>query len=179
MTFLPALGVGFAFGFLLQKAGLARYERIVRVFVFQDLTVLKFLLSALVVGAVGVRALIALDVATSVPVPATFPIGNAAGGVLFGAGMALSGFCPGTIAAGVGEGRIDYLVAGVAGLVAGALGFGLAYPVLAPLVARGAVAGLTLPDWLDLDPWLVVILFMEMAGLLFYLLERGRSAAER
>jgi uncharacterized membrane protein YedE/YeeE len=173
---LQALSVGFAFGWLLQKAGLSRYDRIVNVYRFRDLAVVKFLVSALVVGAVGVRGLVALGLAGPVPVPSTFLVGNFGGGLLFGVGMAASGFCPGTIAAGIGEGRLDYLVPGGLGLVAGALAFGLAYPWVFPLVAKGATIGATLPLLLGADPWLVVVLLAEAAALLFYLIERRASA---
>lgn len=56
METLAPLLIGFMFGWLLQKAGLSRYERIVNVFRFHDLAVLKFLLSALVTAAVGIAS---------------------------------------------------------------------------------------------------------------------------
>ena len=113
---IAPLCIGFAFGWLLQKAGLAHYERIVNVFRFRDLAVLKFLLSALVTAAVGIRLLQGFGWAGDVPVPTTYVVGNLAGGVIFGVGMALSGFCPGTVAAGAGVGRPDYLIPGGVGL---------------------------------------------------------------
>ncbi|HEX7671632.1 MAG TPA: YeeE/YedE thiosulfate transporter family protein [Polyangiaceae bacterium] len=172
MTLAAGLGVGFCFGWLLEKAGLARYDRIVNVYRLRDLAVLKFLLSGLVVGAFGIRALVAFGAAVSVPVPSTFLVGNFGGGLLFGVGMALSGFCPGTIAAGVGEGRLDYLIPGSLGLFAGALAFGGVYRWLVPLVAHGAQVGLTLPNSLGVDTWLVIALLAEVALILFYALER-------
>lgn len=176
---LAAASVGFAFGGLLQKAGLSRYDRIVNIYRFRDLAVLKFLLSALVVGAFCVRFLGAFGVEGIVPVPSTFMVGNFGGGVLFGIGMAVSGFCPGTIAAGIGEGRLDYLVPGAVGLVAGALCFGASYSWLAPVAARGAVVAATLPALLGVDPWLVVALLAVIACLLFYTIERGGSSSRR
>jgi uncharacterized membrane protein YedE/YeeE len=178
MTWAAALGIGFCFGWLLEKAGLARYERVVNVFRFRDFTVLKFLLSALVVGALGNRALLALDLTASLPVPATFLGGNLAGGMVFGIGMALSGFCPGTIAAGIGEGRLDYLIPGSLGLLAGALGFGALYPRLFRSLAGSVHLAATIPEWLGVEPWLVVLLLAELAAILCYLIER-RSARTR
>jgi len=179
MEMLAAVSVGFGFGWLLQKAGLARYDRIVNIYRFRDLAVLKFLLSALVSGAIGVLVLTATGVSGIVPVPRTFLVGNFAGGVVFGIGMAISGFCPGTIAAGIGEGRLDYLVPGVLGLVAGAFAFGALYSTLAPLAARGAVTGDTLPAWLGVEPWLVVAILTAAALVLLYAVERGGTAHER
>lgn len=175
---LEALAVGLSFGFLLQKAGLSRYDRIVNVYRFRDLAVLKFLLTAVVVGAVGIRVLVTVGVAGALPVPATSLVGTLVGGVLFGIGMALSGFCPGTVAAGVGEGRLDYLVPGVLGLVAGALGFGAIYPWLSPLLRRGAIGAATLPGWIGAEPWLLVLLIAELFGLAVYALERPHARPE-
>jgi uncharacterized protein len=175
---LAAVGVGFAFGWLLQKAGLSRYDRIAGVYLFTDLAVIKFLLSALVVGALCMRALVTLGYASSLPVPPTYFAGNIGGGILFGVGMAASGFCPGTIAAGAGEGRLDYLIPGMLGLIGGALTFGLLYPWVFPLVGRNVHSGATLPDSIGGDPWLVVILLVEVALLIFYVIEKPRSSAD-
>jgi uncharacterized protein len=177
MSIVEALAIGFCFGWLLEKAGLARYERIANIYRFRDLAVLKFLLSALVVGALGIRVSIALGLAISVPIPATFLLGNFAGGLIFGVGMALSGFCPGTIAAGIGEGRLDYLIAGSLGLLAGALAFGACYPHVFSFFARTAHPGMTLADWLGVDPWLTVVLMVEIVAFGFYWIER-RAGAE-
>lgn len=171
-----ALAVGFAFGWLLQKAGLSRYERIVGVYLFEDLAVVKVLLTALVVGALCLRALTALGLAGAVPVPATYFAGNVAGGFLFGIGMAVSGFCPGTVAAGAGEGRLDYLIPGMLGLVAGALAFGIVYPSLLPLVSIDVRPGLTIARWLGADPWLVLLVLAQIVLLVFYALERRGAA---
>jgi len=177
---LASAGVGFAFGWLLQKAGLSRYERIADVYRFKDLTVVKFLLSALLAGAFTLRLLDAAGLGSSLPVPSTYFAGNVLGGVLFGVGMAASGFCPGTVAAGAGEGRLDYLVPGMLGLVVGALAFGFSYPWVFPLVARDVRPGLTFAVWLGVDPWLVVVLLAEVTFLVFYAIERsgGRRAGE-
>lgn len=169
--------VGFAFGWLLQKAGLSRYERIVGVYRFEDLAVVKVLLTALVVGAACLRALTALGLAGAVPIPATYFAGNVAGGVLFGIGMALSGFCPGTVAAGAGEGRLDYLIPGMLGLVAGALIFGVVYPWVLPLVSVDVRPGLTIARWLGADPWLVLLVLTQVVLLVFYAIENHRTGA--
>ena len=115
------LAIGFFFGGCLQKAGLAHYDRIVNVFRLRDFSVLKFLLTALVTAAIGIRALQSLGLASTVPIPSTYVVGNLLGGLIFGVGMALSGFCPGTVAAGAGEGRLDYVLPGGLGLYTGAV----------------------------------------------------------
>ena len=170
--------IGFAFGWLLQKAGLSRYDRIVNVFRFEDFAVIKFLLSALVTAAVGLRLLAAAGYATSVPIPATYLAGNLLGGLVFGVGMALSGFCPGTVAAGAGEGRLDYVIPGGLGLFTGAVLYGFAYERVMPALSSwGRVGAVTFADVLRVEPWLVIVFFAELALLVFYVIERGRAPA--
>jgi uncharacterized membrane protein YedE/YeeE len=179
MNIAAALGIGFCFGWLLEKAGLARYERIVNVFRFRDFAVFKFLFSALVVGAVAIQSLLGLGLSDSVPLPASFLLGNFGGGLLFGAGMALSGFCPGTIAAGIGEGRLDYLIPGSLGLILGALVFGALYPRVFPILTRSVQVAATVPDSLGVSPWLVIVLLAEVAAILFYVIDRRASSEPR
>lgn len=175
MNVVAPLAIGFAFAWLLQRAGLSRYDRIANVFRFRDLAVMKFLLSALVTGAVGLRVLDSLGFVGDLPVPTTYVAGNLGGGVVFGVGMALSGFCPGTVAAGAGEGRLDYLVPGMLGLFAGALVYGMAYDSVMPAVTKAWNAGSVTFDALArADAIWVVIVLAEVTGLLFYALERMR-----
>ena len=177
MNTVAPLLVGFAFGGCLQKAGLSRYERIVNLFRFRDFVVLKFLLSALVTAAIGIRVLEDLGLAANVPIPTTYVAGNLIGGLVFGVGMALSGFCPGTVAAGAGEGRLDYLVPGGLGLLTGAVIYGLAYERMMPVLSRwGRSGNVTFSDMMHVEPWLIIVLFVELTLGTFYWLERGRSA---
>ncbi len=91
-NYIIALFLGLAFGLLLQKAGLTKYNKIVNVFRFTDLAVLKFMLSALVVAMAGLFSLRALGWITFPNVPATYIVGNLVGGLIFGVGMALTGY---------------------------------------------------------------------------------------
>ena len=180
MSTLAPLFIGFGFGVCLQRAGLAHYDRIVNVFRFRDLTVLKFLLTALVTAAVGIRTLQSFGLAPVVPLPTTFLLANLVGGLIFGVGMALSGFCPGTVAAGAGEGRIDYLIPGGLGLYTGAVVYGLEYERVMPWLTRfGNLGNVTFAGLLHVEPWLVVLLFAELTLLVFYVIERGLAFSLR
>jgi uncharacterized membrane protein YedE/YeeE len=169
---LAPLLIGLAFGVVLQRSGLSRYDRIANVYRFSDLAVLKVLGSALVTAAIALQVMHAAHLEVAPPIPSTYAWGNMLGGVVFGVGMALSGFCPGTVAAGAGEGRLDYLVPGLAGLFAGAVVYGLLYDRVMPLFASAAHAA-TLADVLHIDPWLAVVLFAEVALLAFYAIDHG------
>ena len=87
-----SLTMGFFFGFALQKAGLSKYNKIVNVFRFTDMAVLKFMMTALVISMFGLFILRGLGLITFPRVPETYIAGNLIGGLIFGIGMALTGY---------------------------------------------------------------------------------------
>ena len=91
-NYILALLLGIGFGFSLNKAGLTRYSKIVNVFRFTDLAVLKFMMTALVVSMSGLYTLRGLGLISFPNVPATYIAGNLVGGLIFGVGMALTGY---------------------------------------------------------------------------------------
>jgi hypothetical protein len=92
MTSILAIVFGVIFGFSLNKAGLTKYHKIVNVFRLTDLAVLKFMMTALMVAMSGLYALRGLGLLTFPNVPATYVVGNLVGGLIFGVGMALTGY---------------------------------------------------------------------------------------
>ncbi len=90
--FIAAIFLGILFGFALNKGGLTRYRNIVGVFRLTDLTVIKFMLTALCVAAVGLYTLRQVGVIQFPAAPATYLLGNILGGLVFGIGMALTGY---------------------------------------------------------------------------------------
>lgn len=173
LNFILALVLGVFFGFALNKAGLTKYHKIINVYRFTDMTVLKFMMTALVVSMSGLYALRGLGLITFPNVPATYIVGNLVGGVIFGFGMALSGYCPGTAAAGAGEGKLDYLIPGLLGFLTGAVIYGLTYQQVFPKISALANYGnATLPDLWNLSPFLTILTFTLISLLLFYMIER-------
>lgn len=152
-----ALGLftGIVFGFLLQKGRVAKFPIIVGQFLLRDWTVAKIMGIAVVVGAIGVYALVGID-AASLHVKPALIAGVILGGVLFGFGMVLLGYCPGTSVAACGEGHRDAMV-GVAGMLVGAFAFVLLYRGLDPVLrAWGDLGKVTLPEITGTSPWLWV-----------------------
>ena len=87
-----ALLLGVGFGFALNKGGLTKYRRIAGQFRFTDMTVLKFMMTAIVVAMTGLYIFRGLGWITLPTVPATYIVGNLLGGLIFGVGMALAGY---------------------------------------------------------------------------------------
>ncbi len=169
-----ALILGVFFGLLLQKAGLTKYNKIVNVFRFTDMAVLKFMMTALVVAMTGLYALKWAGVIVFPSVPATYIAGNVIGGLIFGMGMAFSGYCPGTCVAGAGEGKLDYIVPGLLGFTTGAAIYGLLYPQIFPKISAIANYGAAIiPSLWNVSAALVIIFFALLSLLLFYLIDRS------
>jgi len=92
MNYVIAIVLGVFFGFSLNKAGLTKYNKIVNVFRLNDMAVLKFMMTALVVAMIGLYGLRGLGLVTFPAVPTTYVVGNIIGGLIFGVGMALAGY---------------------------------------------------------------------------------------
>jgi uncharacterized membrane protein YedE/YeeE len=108
---------GILFGFLLQKGGVAKYEVLMGALLLTDFTVMKIMLSAILVGMIGIFSMHALGL-VKLHVKPTKYAANVIGGLIFGLGFALIGYCPGTGAAALGQGNLD-AIPGIAGLMAG------------------------------------------------------------
>lgn len=146
------LFTGFLFGILLQKGRVAKYHVIVGQFLLKDWTVVKIMGTAVVVGAIGIYALLPTD-AVSLHVKPLAWGGIIFGGLCFGVGMTLLGYCPGTGVAACGEGRKDAYV-GVLGMMVGAGLYVALYPAVKSFIGRFGDAGkITLPELTGTSPW--------------------------
>ncbi len=92
------------------------------------------------------------------------------GGLIFGAGFGLLGYCPGTVAGAVGTGALDALAGGMVGMLIGAGLFADLYPSLkSGILSRGPFPAVTVPECLHLNEW-VVIVILEAGRIGFLLL---------
>jgi len=165
-TLLYGLVTGFLFGFLLQKARVVRYDKQLGALRLQDMTIIKFMGSSILVGMVGVYLLHDLGMAElSIKDMITGPV--VIGGLVFGLGWGLLGYCPGTSAGALGEGRVDAFW-GILGMIAGASLFAEVYPWLMQTVYTwGDFGEVTIPQLLGLNHWLIIPIFIVLVVLLF------------
>jgi uncharacterized protein len=152
------LGVvfGIVFGFLLQKGGVAKYHVLIGQLLLMDFTVVKVMLSAVVVGALGIHFMHRAGL-VELHIKPTRYASNTLGGLLFGAGFALAAYCPGTGAAAFGQGNYD-AIAMMAGMMAGSFLFaemsGWISRNIDPIGDRGKIS---LHDVLRMNPTMVVL----------------------
>lgn len=165
------LATGLVFGFLLQKARVTRYRTILGQFLFTDFTVLKVMLTAIVSGGIGIYALHAAGL-VHLHVKALALAANVLGGLIFGVGMAVAGYCPGTGVAAVGDGS-RHALAAVAGMVFGAGVYAEVYPYLEKnLLAWGVYGKATLATATGVPAWVFLAALAVIAGTVFFLVER-------
>jgi len=157
MQLTLGLVMGVVFGFLLHKGGVTKYDIIIGQLLLKDFTVVKIMLSAVLVGMIGVHTLGSIGLAKLHPKPGS--IGTSVlGGLIFGIGFGILGYCPGTVAAAVGTGALDALFGGVVGILLGAWIFAVTYPKLHGTILNKMDFGeLTLPQLFKVNRWVVVI----------------------
>jgi uncharacterized protein len=151
---LLGLATGTAFGFLLHKGRASEPGAIGGQLRFTDWSVVQIMGTAAAVGALGAQVLNAAGLAERKIKPLNTG-GVVLGGTLFGAGMALLGYCPGTTMAAIGGNHKDAIV-GAAGMLVGAAAFVKFYPHLKPVIEKGALGKRTLPELTGTSPWLWV-----------------------
>jgi uncharacterized membrane protein YedE/YeeE len=172
-SLILGLVTGFFFGFLLQKGRVLRFDKQVGAMRLQDMTILKFMLSAILVGTVGIGLLGDLSVLKLSHKPMN--VGALLiGGLLFGAGWAVMGFCPGTAVGAVGEGRWHAIFA-ILGMIVGAAVYAEFYPLLKTTVLAWKDYGkLGLPEALGVSRWVIIPLFWAGTIALFAWFEKRK-----
>jgi hypothetical protein len=169
------LVTGILFGFILQKGQVTKYDKIIGFFRLTDWTVLKVLVAGIVSGMVGVYALHDLGLA-NLHIKPTLLGANIIGGLIFGVGMLLLGFCPGTCAAAFGEGRLDGFFRGIIGILIGAGLYSEVYPLIqSNLLKIGDYGKLTIPDLLGVNAWMVIVPVVIVFGAMLVWLGKGSS----
>lgn len=165
-----AIPMGILFGVLLHRSGVANYNVIVNQFRFRDFTVLKVMFTAIVVGGIGVLILKAAGHAEYHIKPANM-LGVTLGAALFGVGMVLYGYCPGTGVAALATGSLHAL-SGFIGMLFGGVLYALSFAWVDAHIQKVAALGkLRLPDITGIPDWAWLGILCGIAGVVFWLIE--------
>lgn len=172
-AFFLALLIGLSFGIFLEQAGFGSSRKLAGVFYFRDMAVIKVMFSAVVTAMAGLSYFLAMgwiqsDAIYMLP---TIYGSQILGGLIFGVGFAMSGWCPGTAAAGLASGKIDALVA-LIGAVLGSILFSEMYPVIKNIATAGDRGVLFVYESLGMSKPLFVFLFIAVAVICFWLCEK-------
>jgi uncharacterized membrane protein YedE/YeeE len=177
VSLLGAVALGVAFGFVLERSGFGRAQKLVAQFYLTDLTVYRVMFTAVVTAAVGSSLLAALGLlelkAVTVNYP-TFLWPMILGGLLVGAGFVTSGYCPGTSVVAAASGKLDGLLT-VAGVVIGTVAYAEFQPAVAAFHDSGKLGGVFLYQLVHLPPLALAALIAVAAVASFY----GAGAIER
>lgn len=164
---------GILFGVLLQRGRVLRFEKQVGAMLLKDMTIIKFMLSAILVGMVGVYIL--YDIGTIELSHKSMNVGAVIiGSILFGAGWAIMGYCPGTSVGAVGEGRWHAVFA-ILGMLAGTAIYAELYPFFSRTVLAWKDLGdISLVNILGVSHWVIIPVFWALALAFFALFEKKR-----
>lgn len=173
VNLMMALFLGVFFGFFLERGGLGNPHKLTGVFYLTDFAVPKAMFTAILVAATGLCLLSDLKLLdmSKVWIIPTFFWPQLVGGALFGLGYLISGYCPGTAAAGLASGRLDALVAMI-GIGAGTLLFAAVFPLLEGFYKTTDMGTPTLPELTGMNHWVLIAILFVIAGSMFYAMER-------
>jgi len=156
---------------LLQRGRVANYNTIVNQFLLKDFTVLKVMFTAIIIGGIGVLVLHQAGHAAYHIKPANM-LGVVLGAGIFGAGMVLYGYCPGTGIAAVATGSVHAL-AGFAGMLVGGILYALSFSwVNQHILSVAALGKLRLPEVTGIADWAWFAILVAVAAVVFAAIER-------
>ena len=168
MKLVVGLILGAVFGAVLQLSGASSHTKITNALRLRDLTIIKLILTAIGVGLLGVHLLDLFGWA-NMKVKDLYLPGVAIAGLIFGAGFAVSGYCPGTALAAAAEGKPDAW-ATVFGGTLGALVFAFTFPDLETLLLSfGQYGPVTIHESLGVKG---IALALPLSALLLWLAAR-------
>jgi uncharacterized protein len=168
-----ALGVGILFGFVLERAGFGDARNLTNIFYFRDMRVLKVMFSAMATAMVGLIVmswvgLFDYSVLVDSSLLKTYFWPQLVGGVLFGLGFVIGGYCPGTSAVGVVSGKLDALVY-LLGMIVGIWVFAAGLPIWSDFYMSSPLGRVTLWQEFGISKELMAAAIVVMALAAFWL----------
>jgi uncharacterized membrane protein YedE/YeeE len=181
MGLLLATVVGFLFGFVLERAGFGDSRNLTNIFYFRDMRVLRVMFSALCTAMVGLLllswvGLFDYSVLLQYSLLETYLWPQLVGGILFGLGFVMGGYCPGTSMVGIVSGKIDALVFMV-GMFAGIYVFAAGFPAWADFYKSSDMGRITLWQLFGVSAPVAAAAIVVMALVAFVLAPLGERWA--
>jgi uncharacterized protein len=180
-SLIVAVIIGFLFGFVLERAGFGDARNLTAIFYFRDMRVLRVMFSALTTALVGLLVLSRLglfdySVLLDYSLLQTYLWPQLVGGILFGIGFVMGGYCPGTAVVAVTSGKWD-AVAFLVGMVAGIWVFAGGFSIWGSFYKSADLGRLTLGQAFGIPTDLMGAIIVIMALAAFYLAGLGEKWA--
>lgn len=162
--------IGIMFGFFLEQAGFGSSRKLTGVFYFRDMAVIKVMFTAVIVAMVGYQYLVAFGwISREAIYPLdTYWLAQGIGGLLFGVGFVMGGWCPGTAVVGLASAKLDALVF-IVGVVLGAIIFNELFPLIQSLYEGTHGGTIFLWDVFNLSTHSLIFLVCVAAVVIFSL----------
>ncbi len=174
-TLLLGLITGILFGFFLQKGQALRYDRQLGMLRLKDFTILKLMVSAILVGMIGIYFFVDMGWG-KLSIKPTVLGANLLGGLIFGLGWGMLGYCPGTAVGATGEGRWDAFWGGILGMLVGAGIFAEVFSFLKDGLLRwGDFGKVTIPKLLGINHWIIILILWLGMLLILWVIEKKKK----
>ena len=167
---------GVAFGVVLERAGFGSGCKLTAVFYGYDMSVVKVMFTAIVTAMAGLWLLASIgviDMQEIYIVPTNYAA-QLIGGLVFGAGFVIGGYCPGTAVVACAAGRTDAWVFAL-GLLAGIAIYARFMSGVEQWIRANAIDDVTLPSLTGIAAGWWVALFVVLLALAAW----GMGIAER
>ncbi|RMD52484.1 MAG: YeeE/YedE family protein, partial [Nitrospirae bacterium] len=150
---------GIVWGFVLQKAKVSKADVVINLLLLRDFTVHRVGVSLLITTMLIIHILYDLD-PIQLSLPHTVIAGQLIGGIIMGIGIGISGYCPATSVAAIGEGAIDAIFF-ICGMLTGSAIFAEYYPFFQKtIIYKWDLGYITLPELLGISHWFLIGLFI-------------------
>jgi len=171
-AFLAAFVIGLLFGLALERAGFGSSRRLAGVFYLEDMAVVKVMFTALVTAMLGLAYLLTFGwvSAEAIYFMPTVYGAQLVGGLLFGVGFVMGGWCPGTSAVGIASGKLDALTF-FGGALVGSILFNEVFSLMKPLYTWGEAGVIFIYQSLGLSLGAFALLFTLLAVACFWVVE--------
>jgi hypothetical protein len=180
-AYIAALIIGIFFGFALERAGFGDARNLVNIFYFRDMRVLRVMFTAIVTAMVGLVilswvGLFDYSILTQYYLLNTYLWPQLLGGIIFGLGFVIGGYCPGTSVVAIASGKYDALVFFI-GLGLGIFIFAAGWPIWGWFYKSADLGKLTLWQVFGLSKGVMAAIILAMALAAFYLAGLGEKWA--
>jgi 3-mercaptopyruvate sulfurtransferase SseA/uncharacterized membrane protein YedE/YeeE len=168
-AYFAAFCIGLLFGFLLERAGFGSSRRLAGIFYFRDMAVLKVMFTAMITAMLGLSGLLSLGWIRPDQLYFMSTVYGAyiVGGLLFGIGFVMSGWCPGTAVVGLASGKWDALLF-LVGATLGSILFNELYSAVKPLYNWGQAGVSFIYEVLGMPRMAFGLLFTALAVACFW-----------